>query len=321
MVRSFLVGVFILSFRLAYADQNTENDAWILLQKAALSAHTQDYQGIFTYQNGSKTKSVQIIHANLPHGEYARTQVLDGTPREILNHGEDIIIYHYQNEKVIIEKRHQKNTFPAILPRDIGGLKAAYQARLGGIERIGGREGQIIFLEARDQYRYGYKFWTDREFGLLLRSLMTNLHNEVLERITFNQLTFLNITNMDWFHPSISPGKEYCMEITESANKTRHEPEWTVSSLPAGFRKIDQTSHIMPGKSLPITHTIYSDGLVAVSLFVEPLNKGTPAKIGHWVTGATHIHAGVTNGYQIMVVGEVPEATTIEMANAVHFKQ
>lgn len=321
MLRSFSTCALSLSFTLAFADQPTENEVWAVLQNAAQAAHSQNYQGVFTYQSGSSTKSVQIVHANQPHGEYARILVLDGSPREILSHGEDVIIYRPQDEKVIIEKRHRQNTFPALLPLDIDTLKAAYKARWGGIERIGGRDGQIVFLDSRDRYRYGYKFWADREYGLLLRSIMLNLHNEALEQITFNQLTFFNVTNMDWFHPNISRDKKYCMESTEPANKLMNQPAWTVTSLPVGFRKLEQSTHTMPGKSVPITHIIYSDGLAAVSLFVEPINKGIRPKIGHWVMGATHIHAGVSNNHQIMVVGEVPEATTIQIASAVRFNQ
>jgi sigma-E factor negative regulatory protein RseB len=314
---AYLLASFIT---FAFADQPAENDAWATLQKASQAAHTQNYQGVFTYQSGSKSKSVQITHTNQLHEEYARILVLDGSPREILSHGNDAIIYHSQDEKVIIEKRRRQNTFPGLLPQDIDTLKAAYQARTGGLERIGGRNGLIVFLDPRDQYRYGYKFWTDQEYGLLLRSLMTNERNEVLEQITFNQLTFPDITNMDWFHPNINHDKKYWVKSVEPSNRVWHETDWIMTKLPAGFHKIDQSSHMMPGKSVQISHVIYSDGLAAVSLFVEPLNQGEHPKTGHWAMGATHIHATIVNGHQIMVVGEVPEATTVQIANAIRFK-
>jgi sigma-E factor negative regulatory protein RseB len=37
--------------------------------------------------------------------------------------------------------------------------------------------------------------------------------------------------------------------------------------------------------------------------------------------GATNFYANVTDGYQIMVVGEVPEETVTQIANAVSFKK
>ena len=289
--------------------------------KAAQAAHIQNYQGVFIYQSGPVIKSVQITHANNPHGEFSHILILDGTPREILSQGNDAVIYNAQREKVVIEKRPRQNIFPAILPPDLNTLKATYLARKGGMERVGGREAVIVFLDPRDQYRYGYKFWADREYGLLLRSLMTDLRNEALEQITFNQIAFLDKVNMDWFHPKFDPSKQYCMEDADAPNKTMNEANWTVKDIPPGFRKIDQTTRQVPGKSTPVTHTVYSDGLAAVSLFIEPLAKGARPSIGQWVKGSTRIQSSFTSNYQITVVGEVPEATTARIANAVRLNQ
>jgi sigma-E factor negative regulatory protein RseB len=39
------------------------------------------------------------------------------------------------------------------------------------------------------------------------------------------------------------------------------------------------------------------------------------------LVGGTSFYASVSNGYQITVVGEVPEATVAQVANAVVFKK
>jgi sigma-E factor negative regulatory protein RseB len=48
--------------------------------------------------------------------------------------------------------------------------------------------------------------------------------------------------------------------------------------------------------------------------------KGIRPKVGHTIVGATNIYALVNEGHQVMVVGEVPEATVMQFANAVVFK-
>ncbi len=46
---------------------------------------------------------------------------------------------------------------------------------------------------------------------------------------------------------------------------------WTVGRLPPGFAKIIEGFRTLRGKREPVAHLVYSDGLVAVSVFIEPV--------------------------------------------------
>ena len=320
-MKRFLLACLLLATPFAFADQVSVEDPWLVLQKAAHAARELSYQGVFVYQSGSKARSVQITHMNYGQGEYARLVVLDGSPREVLSQGSDMVIFSPRDEKVVIEKRRGQNLFPALLPPDMDLIKASYQARGGGQDRVGGRDGQIVFLDPRDGYRYGHKFWADREYGLLLKSTTTNERNEIMEQIAFNQLTLMNTQNMDWFQPNVDHAKSYVMEAQTPASPSADPDNWTLAQLPPGYRKIDQVKRMVPGRAAPVTHVIFSDGLASVSLFIEPLVKGARPRTGHTTIGATNFHANVVDGYQIMVVGEVPEATVSQIANAVSFRK
>jgi sigma-E factor negative regulatory protein RseB len=300
----------------------SEDDLWIVLEKAGQAAHKLNYKGIFVYQSGRNVSSMQIIHMNYAQGEYARLISLDGQPREVLRQGNDVVIYNPRNEKVIIEKRRIQSSFPAVLPGLPESLKASYQVRKVGHERVGGRESIIISLEPRDPYRYGYKFSVDREFGLLLKSVMLNEHNEMIEQVAFSQLALMNTQDMDWFRPEVSPGKTYVMQPEETVTPALLEGEgWVVAQLPPGFRKVDQVRRKVPGKASPVHHLVFSDGLASVSLFIETLEKNVKPKLGLIAQGGTNVYANALDGYQIIVVGEVPEATVRLIANAVSFKK
>lgn len=321
MKRFLLACLLANPFPFAFAGEDTADDPWPILQKAADAARELSYKGIFTYQSLGSTKSVEITHMNSSQGEYARIVVLDGAPREVLSQGTDAVIFNTKEGKVVIEKRRGKNMFPALLPANMDVIKLSYQARAGGQERVAGRDGQIIFLDPRDRFRYSYKLWADREYGLLLKSLASNERNEVIEQIAFTQLQLLDTQNMDWFQPKVDNKKPYVMEESSPVASSAEVDNWTLAELPAGYRKIDQIKCKVPGKKIPVTHIIFSDGLASVSLFIEPLIKGIRPKTGHTVMGATNFYANATNGYQIMVVGEVPEDTVVQIANAVSFKK
>ncbi len=319
----FLLLVWLLAspFSPAFAGEDAADDPWAVLQKAANAARELSYKGVFTYQSVGSIKSVEITHMNSSQGEYARIVVLDGAPREVLSQGANAVIFNTRDGKVMIEKRRGKNMFPALLPANMDAIKLSYQAHLGGQERVGGRDGQIVFLDPRDRFRYKYKLWTDREYGLLLKSLVSNERNEIIEQIAFNQLQLLDTQNMDWFQPSVDSNKSYVLEDPVVTTSTATVDRWTLAALPAGYRQVDQLKCVVPGKKIPMTHIIFSDGLASVSLFIEPLTKGVRPKTGHTVIGATNFYANVTNGHQIMVVGEVPESTVAQIAKAVSFKK
>jgi len=321
MKRFLLACLLANPFSFAFAGEDTADDSWLILQKAALAARELSYKGIFTYQTVGSAKSVEITHMNSSQGEYARIAVLDGTPREVLSQGMEAVIFNTKDGKVVIEKHRGKNMFPALLPANMDAIKLSYQARAGGQERVAGRDGQIVFLDPRDHFRYSYKLWADREYGLLLKSLASNERNEVIEQIAFIQLQLLDTQNMDWFQPKVDNKKPYVMEEPVPMASTAGADSWTLTELPAGYRKIDQTKCMVPGKKIPVTHIIFSDGIASVSLFIGPLAKDIRPRTGHTVMGATNFYANVTNGYQIMVVGEVPEDTVTQIANAVSFKK
>lgn len=307
---------------LAGTAQANQDEAWTVLQKASQAAHELSYKGVFVYQSGSATKSVQLTHTNYGHGEYARMMVLDGSPREVLSQGNDASIYSPKNEKVLIEKKRGQSMFPALLPVNLDAVKHCYQAQLGAFERVGGRDAQVVTLLPKDHMRYGFRFWADKEYGLLLKVVMLSDQGLPLEQIGFSQLAWMEDQNMDWFRPKFDPNKAYVMgsENAQPSKVESSDMDFGVTELPQGYRKIDQVKQMVPGKQAPVTQVIFSDGLSSISLFIEPLVKGTPPRVGHTLVGATNIYALVNEGHQVMVVGEVPEATVMQFANAVSFK-
>lgn len=317
--RFFLILLLLVPVAAHAADPN--DDAWVLLDKAGQAAHKLSYKGVFVFQAGPNISSMQITHMNYAQGEFARLISLDGAPREVLRQGNDVVIYSPRNEKVMIQRRRVQSTFPALLPGVSDALKQSYQIRMAGSERVGGRDSTVVYLDPRDHYRYGYRFSVDQEFGLLLKSIMLDEHNQAIEQVAFNQLSLLDTQDMDWFHPTVTPGKTYVMQPEETVSPTVDGDGWTIAQLPPGFRQIDQVVRKIPGKPGPVHHLIFSDGLASVSLFIEALNKSSPPKQGLAVQGCTNVYATTVDGHQIVVVGEVPEATVKLIASAVSFNK
>jgi sigma-E factor negative regulatory protein RseB len=315
---------FVLTFIFAgttfSAQSASDEDAWQMLQKAAVAAHALSYQGIFVCQSGQQSKSVQIKHLFNGQNEFTRNVVLDGSPREVLSQGGELVIYNPKNEKIVIEKRRGQNMFPAILPVNLDAIKVSYTLRAAETDRVADRQAQLLFLDPKDNLRFGYKFWVDTEYGLLLKSAMFNGKNEMLDSIAFSQLALMNNVDLDWFKPKIDGKKSYVMEDEVSVPPDNNaSPHWRLKELPAGYVKVDQMIRMVHGKSLPVTHVVFSDGLASVSLFIEPIAKGAKPRLGQSVVGNTNFYSSVVGYLQLTVLGEVPEATVAQIANAVVF--
>lgn len=296
-------------------------DAWQMMEKAALAARELNYKGFFVYQAGSNMTSVQITHTNMgAAGEFSRTVVMDGTPRETLRQGNDAVIYQSKSQNVLIEKRRIQSSFPAMLPRVTEGLKANYQLLTGGSDRVVGREAQLLTLSPHDQLRYASKFWIDRESGLLLKVAWLNDKEEVVEQIGFTQLQLVEGADIDWFHPNREQAKAYVVKPEDVVTPTVQAYGWTIGTLPPGFRKIEQVKRLVPGRAQPVTHMVFCDGLTSISLFIEPLDKRVTIKQGSLSQGTTNLYATTLADHQIVVLGEVPSATVMQIVNSLSYK-
>lgn len=310
-----------------HAEPESQDEAWLVLAKAAHAARELSYKGIFTHQTAGNMRSIEITHMNAGQGEYSHVVMLDGSPMEVLKQGQDTVIFNPKGEKVVIEKRRGQVLFPALLPANMDLIKTLYQAKLGADERVGGRLGQVVNLEPRDQFRYSYRLWADKEFGLLLKAVTFNKSKHAIEQIAFNQLNLLNTQNLDWFQPKIDQNKPYVMEHAQARQgEADSQDDWKLLQVPAGYRLIDHIKRAKPSKVeankiVVVNQLIFSDGLSSVSLFIEDLTKGVRPKMGHVTVGATSFYANVAEGHQIIAVGEVPEATVAGFANAVSFNK
>jgi sigma-E factor negative regulatory protein RseB len=301
-----------------------QDDPWMVLQKTANAARELNYQGIFVYQNGKHLRSVQITHVSVGGKEMTRNVVLDnnvqsGEPREVYSQGENIVIFHPLQQKVLVERRRGQNLFPAMLPTDLSPLKASYTAVQSSTDNVAGRASYITELVPNDTFRYRYKVWTDSETGLLLKMSLSSAENVQLEQIAFSQINMLSAPNTEQMQPRIDMSKQYVMQQEQPVQHVSNQ--WVVAHLPPGYRQIDHVERMVPGKTVPVNQIIFSDGIASVSLFIEPIGKGVRPKMGQTLMGSTNMCAHIVDGHQVIVVGEVPAATVRQISRSVSFRK
>ena len=317
-MRSFLLAFLVLlgsigsSLDVDAGETGDSADAMSWLKKIVTASRQINYAGSFVYQHGSQVETSRIAHFLGSGGEYERLETLDGPPREVVRNNDNVTCYLPDAKTIVIEKRATHH-FPAQLPEQWSGIPDNYVVKKGEQDRVAGFDCQSITLEPRDNLRYGHRFCVELATGLPLRARMYSDKNEIVESFTFTQLIIGNAVNKDMLKSRYA-GKTQGWRVDRSALEqaaANADSGWVLKSQPAGFRKLTEMKRSISGRPTQVSHIVYSDGLAAVSVFIEPMPK-SPPPAGAAYQGAVNIYVRPQADQMVTVVGETP-ARTVKM--------
>jgi sigma-E factor negative regulatory protein RseB len=88
-----------------------------------------------------------------------------------------------------------------------------------------------------------------------------------------------------------------------------------VTQQPAGFKKLMEVKRSVAGRAGSVAQIIFSDGLAAVSVFIEPSPGKRPQQtLTH--QGAVNIYTRPVADHLVTVLGEAPAATIMQIGNS-----
>lgn len=303
------------------ADNGKPQDGVAWLQKMAKASRQLNYSGTFVYRHASRSETSRIVHfVNSAGGEFEKLETLDGPAREVIRTNDQVVCYLPESKTVLIEKRG-KRRFPALLPDRMTGVSENYNVRVSGMDRVAGHDCQVIVLEPRDKLRYGRQFCADAASGLPLRARTFNEKKEPLESFAFTELTIGGSFNRDRVRSSYA-AKSRDWRVDHSGFPTGEvaaDTGWVLTQQPTGFRKLTELKRSIAGRNFMVSHIVYSDGLAAVSVFIEPLPKARIARsLSH--QGAVNIYTRPVADHMVTVLGEAPASTVMQIANSLQYR-
>lgn len=280
------------------------------LNRAAAAAKQQNYSGVYVYHQGEHVEVLRVLHRIDASGEMEKVEVLDGAPRQFLRINNDVYCHLQDGKNVRLERNTPRRFFPALLPAAPASLLEYYEVKLGGTERVAGRLCQMVTLEPRDGYRYAYNLWLDKQTGLPLKSRIVNSNGGVVSMFVFSEIQIGKAPDSQLFRNDLK-GKR----IQKASLDMPDDVDWSVTP-PPGFEQVQKAIRPLPGKKMPVTHLIFSDGLSVLSLFVEPVDPGVQRLRGLSAEGAIGAYAREVDGYTVTTMGEVPSQALIETGNS-----
>jgi sigma-E factor negative regulatory protein RseB len=302
------------------ASSSQSADEWLERMSAAMSQMS--YQGTFVYVQGDDVETMRITHVADEAGVRERLVSVSGSQREILRDSNGIRWVQDEDHSVMEDPVSGRSFFPEISLQLSSDDASAYEFELGAVERIAGHSGRQVKIIPRDRYRYGYSLWLEEQSALLLKWELMDSRQRRLAKLMFTDLRLGSEVDTSELR-SVRNLKDYRKlesKLPSGGSLSHSNPKWQATKLPPGFRL---TAHRYLGKNSQqlYEHLVYSDGLVAVSVYVESSEEDPPnqdATISRM--GTAHAYARVTDGVLITVVGDVPAVTVQTIGEAVQPK-
>jgi sigma-E factor negative regulatory protein RseB len=299
----------------AYAAGSSANEArhWLLRMEQALD--TRNYDGRYIHSTDAQSESLRIVH-RFENGKVKERLVnLDGSGRESVRTDNEVTTYIPDKRSVVVEVRPDADPLLKMIPEFKSELEAYYDIATGPMTQILERRAQMVIVQPRDDYRYGYRLWLDAETAMPLKSQLLDRSGRIVEQVAFAELTEpAKVTEAD-LTPKVDASRYQWIRYEV---KRRSIPVdsvgWRVENLPPGFKLTVTRIRPMVGSSFNARHLVYSDGLATVSMFIEQDgNDGTEVPAGLQRVGSSHAYQQEKAGYTVTAVGEVPAITVKSM--------
>jgi len=308
-----------LALGVACGAQAAPDDAAGWLARAIQAARQASYEGTYAHSNGDRTSAVRITHVNVGNEERERIEPLDGPPIEIVRRNDEMVCYFPDAKTVRLDRRVTAHFFPALLSASSPeAVAASYDVKLGKTESALGFDCRWIRLEPRDNLRYSQAMCAETHSGLVVRAKTFNAQNQVIEQYTFTDLKIgPQVARNDVKSLFEARIKRWITDSQPREEEKSVDTGWTVNDPPPGFRKVTELRRSLPGRSAPVSQLVYSDGVVSVSVFVEP--NGTPQRTQEASSedGTTTFFVRPMGDMLVSVLGEVPLATAQQVARSV----
>jgi sigma-E factor negative regulatory protein RseB len=300
-----------------------------ILQRMSDVGQSQNYQGTFILRESDKLSTLNVAHGVDEQGIWERMESLNGELKKVLRHNNRIVSVYPDRQLVTVRQTNKQQPLHLKLPENINQLELHYSMTRLDDDRIANHPALVVDLLPRDQYRYGYRYWIDKNTGMLLRCDLFSENNEIIEQMMFTSLEYLtgasshgfNLQQFERFNQQTldDPAADQVSDVKNT--------EWAIKQLPNGFMLTQNTMRYIRGSAEAasegdasansvsasdapdLQHLVYSDGLASVSVFIEK-NKGDGKHLrGASSMGAVNAFGSSVGDFFVTVVGEVPEKT------------
>ena len=291
------------------------------------------YVGTFVVSSSNSMSSSRIWHACDGEQQMERVEALTGAPRSTIRRNDEVITFHADSKLALSEKREFSGVFPGLLKGNQAGLAQLYSARQIGVDRVAGIEADVVLLQPKDKLRFGYRVWSERKSGLVMKLQTLDTDGRVLEQAAYSERQLDAPVSMTKLTQMMSNLDGYRLVRSELQKTSALAEGWQLKSVPTGFKPMSCYKRAVAKadgvNSESAMQWIFSDGLASVSLFVEAYDRTRHIQEGQASTGATQSitrrfvdkPSDQAGDWWLTVVGEVPVPVLLGFAQNLERKR
>lgn len=321
MRTGFVAGGLLLVALAAHAAE----DDWQLLRRVAVASHQQPLIGTYLHQTQGTMETFQLVRGNTSKGLIELYQALDGPPREVVRHGNNVTLYAADKTALTMAKFSAMRLFPAVFPEDVGNIQQSYQLKRLEADRVAQSECVWLQLKPKDRARYSFRMCVNPDSALPLKTVTITPQGEVVEQNTFTELELGQPRDRVLLIPRLAGKLSYQIHRTPpNAAPAPGLPDISkvVSGLPNGFRLIKVAKRKLPGQTeTTVRQYMFSDGLAMLSLFVEPSDGSKHAERAVALHGPVSLASRNDGDRFLTLVGDLPEQGMASLLKSVHLNK
>ncbi|RYX89167.1 MAG: transcriptional regulator, partial [Comamonadaceae bacterium] len=156
------------------------------------------YVGTFVVSSSAGSmSSARIWHVCDGDQQMERVESLTGTPRTTYRRNDQVVTFLPEARVARTEKRESLGLFPNLLKSSSSSIPEFYTASQTGAERVAGFDADVVQLQPRDKLRFGYRIWSEKKSGLVVKLQTLDVDGRVLEQAAFSELQLDAPVRMD----------------------------------------------------------------------------------------------------------------------------
>ncbi|WP_295985079.1 MucB/RseB C-terminal domain-containing protein [uncultured Variovorax sp.] len=293
------------------------------LQRMHAGARQRNYVGTFVVSApGGDLSSARIWHVRDGEHQIERIEALTGPQRSTFRRNRNVMTFLPEAKVVKVEKRENLDLFPNLPDKPDSSIAEFYDVRAIGKDRVAGFDADVVQLVPHDGLRFGYRIWSERRSGLVVKLQTIDSESRVVEQSAFSELQLDAPVKAQALAQMMSNTAGYRVEKLELERSNAQDEGWTLRTPVAGFKprsffrrpvSVDDGSGKAKQQDAATVQWIFSDGLASVSLFIERYDPARSPHDGVLTIGATNaIRRRLpepASDWWLTAVGEVPQQT------------
>lgn len=308
------------------AEVRSLNDWLMRMHQASVN---RSYVGTFVVSAGGNMSSAKIWHVCEGTQQVERVETLTGAPRSVFRHNDQVITFMPDHKVARTEKRESLGLFPQLFQSADSRIADFYKFRQEGLERVAGVDADIIMLVPKDRLRFGYRVWSERKNGLIVKLQTFDADGKIVEDAAFSELQLDTPVSMDQLIQMMGKVQGYRLDKPVLIKTIAAAEGWGLKTPVPGFNAIScykrpataaGSAEKGVASEVPL-QWIFSDGLASVSIFVEPFDRQRHVREATLSLGATQTLTRQLDAHWITLVGEVPISTLQLFASALEHKK